>query len=102
MPQKKIVATGVLVFDFEFFVGVRHGLRIGYEGTILHPLHYCYVTTSMRDLANMKGLTAEFAGQCSKNLLCLDRFGNIETVNLEEHVESMVNGKARPTFAKCP
>jgi len=26
MPQKKFVATGILVFDFEFFIGVRSDL----------------------------------------------------------------------------
>ena len=99
--KKILVATGILVFDFELFISGRHRLGIGHEGTILDLLDYCYVTTSMPDLVNMKGRTAEFGGQCSKNLLCLDRSGNIKTVNLEEHVELMVNGKAQPTSAKC-
>ena len=55
--KKIFVATGILVFDFELFIGGRHRFGIGYEGTILHLLDYCYVTTSNRDSVNIKGLT---------------------------------------------
>ena len=51
------MATEILLFDFELFIDERYQLGIGYEGTILHLLNYCYVTTSNRDLVSMKGLT---------------------------------------------
>jgi len=35
MPQKKIVATGILLFDFELFIGGRFELKMSFSYDIL-------------------------------------------------------------------
>ena len=46
--------------------------------------------------------TAKSGKQCSKKLLCLDKFGNIRPVNLKEYSE--INGKwiSRPICSRYP